>query len=134
MRISNKYILILVISTMWVGQIMAQEVEHNFLVGPQYTDCDSLDFEDIKKGEAIEIIKASKFRYTQNFKLTRKQGLMGGNFYSCDNQTGFLIIIYENLDCLYFNISKDEWEALITSKDPEGYYLDQREKWPSISE
>lgn len=131
MKLIKACILTIVSIAGWSINSAAQEIEHNYLVGPQYTDCDSLKIEHILKDEAIRTIKGSTFRYTQNFKLTRRQGLMAGAFYSCDNETGYLIIQYDKVEYLYFDMTRKDWELLKSSKDPEGFYLDQKVKWIS---
>ena len=108
---------------------IAQEVEHNFLVGPQTTNCDSLDIVGLSQTESILLIRASKYRFDQSFLLTRKQGLQLGEYYSCDNEQGFLIIRYDGKENLYYNIDKLIWKELISSSDPEGYYLNNRQQF-----
>ena len=114
-----------------------QEVEHNYLVGPQFTDCDSLKMDGLTAEQAIEKIRKTKYRFDQKFRLTRKQGLQKGEFYSCDNQTGYLVITFDGQELLYFHVNKDFWNNLITSTDPEGYILktkDSLRKWPGKHE
>lgn len=102
---------------------MAQEVEHNYKVGPQHTNCDSLNIEDKSVDKSIAIIRHTKFRFNQSFQLRSKQGLQSGEYYSCDNKIGFLIIKYEGKEFLYQRVGKKTWEDFISSSDPEGYYL-----------
>ena len=104
----------------------AQEVEHNYLVGPNTVTCDSLDIVKEDQKQSIEDIRQAKFRFTQSFKLTRKQGLQAGEFYSCDATHGYLIITYNSVEHLYFEVSQDFWEMLISSSDPEGVYLERQ--------
>ena len=99
----------------------AQEVEHNYLVGPQSTSCDSLDTAGLNISQSIKLIRGSKFRFDQHFKLTRKQGLQGGEFYSCDNEAGFLIVKYNQDEYLFLGVKKSIWNQFISSNDPEGY-------------
>ncbi len=108
---------------------MGQEVEHNYLVGPNVTNCDSLNFDDRTMQLAIRDIRQAKFRFSQRFKLTRRQGFKGGEFYLCGSATGFLIVGYDDKEFLYTDIDKLIWEKLRSSSDPEGYYLDEKAKW-----
>ena len=103
----------------------AQEVEHNYPVGPQTTNCDSLDLSKVASENHIVTIKSTTFRFDQTFKLTRRTGLKGGSFYSCDNKTGYLIIKYNEEEQLFADVEKEQWQELITSRDPEGYYLEK---------
>ena len=106
----------------------AQEVEHNYLVGPQITNCDSLDIIGFSLSESIALIRASTYRFDQSFRLTRKQGLQLGEYYSCDNEVGFLIIKYNGKESLYHKVDRRIWDELISSSDPEGYYLNIKQQ------
>ena len=111
----------------------AQEVEHNYLVGPQITNCDSLDLYGFSMSESITLIRSTKFRFDQLFRLTRKQGLQLGEYYSCNGKDGFLIIKYDGDESLYVTVAKEIWSGIISSSDPEGYYHkieEQLHKYP----
>lgn len=111
----------------------AQEVEHNYQVGPQYTSCDSLKIQKLSTEQAIEQIRGTKFRVQQSFKLTRREGFKGGEFYSCDGNTGFLIIKFNESELLYTDVEKEIWKNLKTSQDPEGYFLKEKERLRNIN-
>lgn len=100
-----------------------QEVEHNYSVGPQQTDCDSLQIDGYSKEEAIQTIKLADFRFDQSFSLSRKNGLQSGAYYSCDHQAGFMIIKYDGMEYLYKNVAKSLWNDLISSTNPEDFYI-----------
>lgn len=121
--------LLFVLSSFHLNIILAQEVEHNYLVGPQMTDCDSLDITGLSLHESIDKIRASKFRFDQAFKLTRKQGLQSGEFYSCDNERGYLVISFDGIESLFVNIEKNIWNDLISTSDPEGLYFKMKKKY-----
>lgn len=114
---------IIIISLVNCSCLFAQEVEHNYKVGPQSTNCESLDIKEQSLSKSIELIRASKFRFNQSFRLSRKQGLQLGAYYSCDNKDGFLIIRYNGKENLYHKVDKQLWDEFISSSDPEGYYL-----------
>ncbi len=119
----NLFYSILIISLFNCFCSFGQEVEHNYIVGPQNTNCDSLNLSDISRSESIELIRGSKFRFNQSFRLRRKYGLQLGAYYSCDTKYGFLIIKYDGGEFLFHNVDKHIWEEFISSSDPEGYYL-----------
>lgn len=122
---------ILLISLLNCFCSFAQEVEHNYKVGPQSTNCDSLDISGQSASQSIELIRATKFRFNQSFRLSRKQGLQLGAYYSCDNKGGFLIIKYDGKENLYHKVDKHLWEEFISSSDPEGYYLKVKQQLQS---
>lgn len=108
-----------------VNIVTAQEAEHNYLVGPQVTNCDSLDINGLSLTKSISLIRASIYRFDQSFRLTRKKGLQLGEYYSCDNKEGYLIIKYDGEEKLYHSVDKILWNELISSSDPERYYLNK---------
>ena len=129
MRICAKMIFLCIMVLMHIflqNHAYGQEVEHNYLVGPQVVTCDSLEITDLPKEEQIDLIRSAKYRFDQSFRLTRKTGLQQGEYYACDNLTGFLIIKYNDTFYLYAEVEKDLWEQMISSSDPEGFYLSKR--------
>jgi hypothetical protein len=103
--------------------LQAQEVEHNYVVGPQNTNCDSLELVGLSTDEAISAITNTKFRLDQQFKLNRPQGLRAGAFHSCDNQSGFLIILFDRRKHLFPEVPLSTWDTFVTSPDPEDFFL-----------
>ena len=101
----------------------SQGVEHNFIVGPQEVTCDSLKLDGVSQEIGIEKIRVAKFRFQQSFKLTRKSGLQLGEYYSCGDLLGYLIIKYNDTSYLYQDVEKTLWDQLVSSADPEGVYL-----------
>ena len=116
-------VLIFVVQIYPISKAFGQEVEHNYKVGPQQTTCDSLDLDNRDAAESMKIIRNTKFRFQQSFRLTRRQGFKGGEFYSCDNKKGYLVVKMDDQEMLYKNVELKIWEELISSSDPEGYYL-----------
>lgn len=102
----------------WISlsiNVFAQEVERNYLVEPQKTNCDSLDLSKKSIEEKVKAIKQSKFRFTQKFTLNRKEGFQGGWYYSCDNEKGYLAVKRNDKWELYNDISKEAWQQFIQS-------------------
>ena len=63
-----------------VEDCFAQEVEHNYEMGPQITTCDSLNLDGLSVEEQIAEIENTTFRYVQKFKLNRREGFQGDGF------------------------------------------------------
>ncbi len=93
--------------------------EVNYKVVSESITCDQLPTSFKNKDQALELISDSKFRYQQNFRIRRKAGLKAGDYYSCDNQKGFLIIQIDDEFEIYRDVIKTDWEVLISSNDPE---------------
>ncbi len=102
--------------------IYAQEVEHNYPVGPQKTNCDSLQLKDRSTGEIISNIENSTFRFDQGFKISRFAGIRAGHFYSCDGENGYLILTIGKEKKIFSGVPKTIWNEFIKSTDLDGYF------------
>ncbi len=94
-----------------------EEVEHNFEMKPQKTNCEELQIEKLTTENQILSVENSIFRFTQDFKLNRREGFQSAHYYSCDSKTGYVIAEIDNKKSLYSNISKELWEQFTTSGD-----------------
>ena len=103
-------------------------MEHNYVVGPQQVTCDSLMLDGVSQQLCINKIRTAKFRFNQTFKLTRKTGLQQGEYYSCGDSSGFLIIKFNDTLYLYSDVNNGIWDQFISSSDPEGFYLGTKDK------
>ena len=129
--LSDRGLQFLIVFTLTVfncSVAFSQEVEHNYEMKPQKTDCHTLDLDGVEDEKAaIDSIESKQFRYDQHFKLNAPTGFQGAWFYSCDHDTGFLIVKIDSEQLLYTGIATSQWEAMIASKDPIGYYYDEIE-------
>jgi hypothetical protein len=100
----------------------AQEVEHNYPVGPQNTSCDSLNLVGLSGEKMIQFIEMSSFRFDQQFKISRISGIQAGHFYSCDGKTGYLILTIDKKKKLLVDLPKTIWDEFIQSSDLDGFY------------
>jgi hypothetical protein len=98
------------------------QVEHNYKVGPQSANCDTLDITSFPLEEAISAIELTTFRYQQQFKISRTYGVMNARFYSCDGNSGYLIIKIDKKDIIYVEVPEKIWKGLISSADINGFY------------
>ena len=119
--------LIVLLFIMGIEKVNAQ-VEHNYPVGPQSTNCDSLDITTLSLDEAISKIENSKFRFQQQFKISRTYGIMNARYYSCNGKSGYLIMLVDKKDLIYLEVPKSVWETLITSADINAFYKSEIEK------
>jgi hypothetical protein len=112
-----------------------QEVEHNYLVGPSKTDCDSLRLDGLSFNEALETIANTSFRFQQKFKYSRLSGVQAGQFYSCDGKSGFLLLTVDKATTIYKDVPKTIWDNLIQSSDPDLLYIEKiRDEFTGIAE
>ena len=76
-----------------------------------------------QRHNALIRLRMTTFHFDQSFRLTRKQGLKQGEYYSCDGKMGYLIVRFDDATLLFQEVSMAFWETLITSSDPEGYFF-----------
>ena len=121
---------------LWLSSAKAQEVEHNYPMGPQYTDCDSLEIDfDMDQSDFEEKLNSTVFRFSQEFRLRRLSGVQYGKFYSCDGQWGYLLVQYNGKKSIHEAVDKSFWDSLVKSQDPDNYYLDTiKKKYPPVWE
>jgi hypothetical protein len=98
------------------------QVEHNYKVGPQTANCDTLDISTYPFQEAKSVIELATFRYYQQFKISRTYGVMSARFYSCDGNSGYLLMKVDKKDLIYLEVPETKWKGLISSSDINGFY------------
>ena len=118
----RNHILLILLFLLGNINLAKSQVEHNFLIGPQKTDCDSLPPTYITSDQALEMIQAAQFRFTEDFEIRRNTGFRGANFYSCDNEQGFLIVKVDDQSIIFPDVPKKIWDEFIGSNNMEGYY------------
>jgi len=128
----SRQILSILLFFMGYVYLAQGQVEHNFVIGPQITNCDSLPPTYTNPERALEIIRGAKFRFTEDFEIRRNSGFRGANFYSCDNEQGFLIVKVDDQSIIFPNVPKKIWDEFIGSNNMEGYYLRIKNEYPLL--
>ena len=105
-------------------------------MGPQKTTCDSLELNPNVPLEVVKLqIDNTIFRFTQEFKLKRLNGLQYGKFYSCDGISGYLLVMFSSKQAIHRSVPITMWKELIISTDPDRYYLESiKEIYPPFIE
>lgn len=112
----------------WPCLAVAQ-VEHNFEMKPENTDCHELPQSFESAGEGIQFIRSATFRVQQSVKISRYHIPRSASFHSCDGKTGYLIAEEtEGTYVLYSGIPQDVWQNFINSNDPIGFYEEEIKK------
>lgn len=114
-----RYVLVFVM--MFAVECFAQEVEHNYEMGPQITTCDSLNVSELSEQDQVREIEHAQFRSVENFSLNRKEGFQAAWFYSCDNKTGMLVAKVNGKKNYYGTIERSAWQEFISSGDFENF-------------
>lgn len=116
-----KYLLTITF-LLFVSSLVAQ-VEHNFEMKPENTDCHLLTPEDKTVTELIQQIRKGSFRFNQKIRISRYRVPHQLEYFSCDGEKGFILALMDNNQELVFsNIPKAEWDALLDAKDILAYY------------
>lgn len=98
------------------------QVEHNFKMEPEKTDCHELELTgDLDKD--LELIKSSTFRLKEAMKVSRYHIPNSVEYYSCDGVKGYIIAVEnDSTSKLFKDVNKSVWDSLTNSKDPILYY------------
>ena len=104
----------------------------NMKIEPEHTDCHKLPktFESME--QAVTLLEATRFNLDENFKTTRKSGLMRARFVSCDFKQGYLMVHYDGKDQIYPNVEPQLWEEFRSTADIDGYYIKKIAILPTI--
>lgn len=90
-------------------------------MGPNNTTCDSMKLEGVSN--SIAIIRKTKFRFTEELKISRYKTPRQVWYFSCDGKTGFMIAKEdEGKELLLEAVTTADWKSLLNSKDPIGQY------------
>lgn len=106
----------------FVSEVAGQE--HNFSVGPQRVNCDSLELTDENAQDAIKKIRETSFRFQQSIRVNRSEGFQEGHFYSCNNEDGFMIVKFDEQSLFYRGIPKALWDEMAASNNPEDFFVE----------
>lgn len=115
------FLLLIVTSVSALGQ-----VEHNFRMDPQKTDCHLLPDSLLKMDSARFLIENATYRLKESITISRYYEPNSADYYSCDGKTGYLIV-QESADHfkIFSKIPVDLWEAFTSTNDPIGFYKDK---------
>lgn len=111
----------IVILLLFFSMSAAAQVRHNFPMGPQKTNCDTLVIRDNDFEASLQKIEGATWRYTQSMHLNRPFGFRSADFYSCDGQTGYLVIRVDEEKYIYMKVPVSVWEEFSKTSDPENF-------------
>lgn len=113
---------LLLLTSFLIQQVMAQEVEHNYPVGPQNTNCDSLNLAEMPLEEVISTLENTSFRFDQGFRISRISGVRAAHYYSCNGIDGYLILTTGQEIKVFIDVPKSLWNEFIAASDLDGFY------------
>ena len=125
MRHTLKIALLLTIGLATFTSSMAQDYSdpQNMPVEPANTDCHKLPEIFTDANQAQELITSTKFYLEQEFKTTRRRGLMAASYHSCDFKEGFLVVQFDGQPHIYGNVPLETWQKFQGTADIDGFYL-----------
>jgi len=103
--------------------IAAAQVEHNFEMDPENTDCHLINMADKTSDELVAEIRNRSFRFAQEIRISRYRTPHQLEYFSCDGKTGYLLAeMQDNKYILYTEISLEEWQELLDARDVLEFY------------
>jgi hypothetical protein len=116
-----------------ISERLYAQVEHNYNLGPQVTNCDSLVELSSEYVGAIKSLSEATWRYRQTISLRRTTGFRKAEFFSCDGTKGYLVVLISREECIYHQVPLTLWDELAASSDPESFIaLSLRDKFESL--
>ena len=99
------------------------QVEHNFEMGPENTDCAVLDTLTSSEPDLAKRILASTFRVKEELEISRYSAPRKFVYASCDGSTGFLLVYTDSTSIeVYKNIDVTTWSGIRNATDPREEY------------
>ncbi|MEO1054572.1 MAG: hypothetical protein AAFX87_28330 [Bacteroidota bacterium] len=114
--------LLPIIALFAISNLVYAQADQNLKIAPTNVNCDELPDSFANADEAVSLIEKGKYRYQQDFKISRVTGFQGGSFYSCDNKVGYLIVSVSNKKTAFKDIPKAVWQSFMNSMDPQSFY------------
>lgn len=86
------------------------------------TDCDRIPISFNSFSEANKIIKSSHFKFEDKIITNTSSWIRGAEYYSCNNETGFFILITDNVNYIHQELPKQMWYEFKTASSYGHYY------------
>jgi len=130
--LSIKVVLVLVSTCFWGVLFCQGQDPQNMKVGNTKINCEKIEQEFKNLQEAKISLDTTTFTFTQEYKTTKKFGVMEANFYTCDNATGFLRIVVSGKEQIFRDVTHFTWKGLLETNDPDQFFEDHiRDKFTS---
>lgn len=119
MKVLTSILLLFLTSTPFVGK--GQDPQ-NMKVENQKLDCNLMKTSFSSMEQMHTTLDSTVFAFKQEVKTTKREGVKKLNYYSCDNEVGFLLIRIGDKEFLYKNYPRYQWKLLIESNDMDEFY------------
>ena len=123
----KSYLKSFTILSLWLATcftLSAQDYHdpQNMPVEPENTDCHKLPDTFENADQAVKVIEATRFNLSQDFKTTRRQGLMAASYHSCNFKTGYLVVKFDGEHQIFPDVPLETWEKFQGTSDIDGFY------------
>ena len=95
----------------------------SFLTSCSQTNCDKLPTSFISFAEAVKQIQNAHFNFKDEVNTSKSSWIEGAKYFSCDNKTGYFILITDKHDYLYQNLPIGIWTAFKNASSFGHYYV-----------
>lgn len=85
-------------------------------------DCNKLQADFTSYNEAISVIKATRFTYSDSVNTSRSSWVRGAFYYSCDKETGYFIIKTDTRNYIYKDLPISTWNSFKNTSSFGSYY------------
>ncbi|MDZ7604268.1 MAG: KTSC domain-containing protein [Cyclobacteriaceae bacterium] len=72
--------------------------------------------------EAIDALEKADFHFSESFKNPSESWLISASFYSCDGQSGYLVIHSQKKDIIHSSVPMIVWQDLKNANSKGGFY------------
>jgi hypothetical protein len=117
--------IILISSLAICSAAVNAQVEHNFKMAPEKTDCHAIPdkIDSLSLEEVVNIIQSATYRLQEHISISRYRAPREATFYSCDGDKGWVIAKVDDQNfTVYADLPKSVWDSFINSEDPITFY------------
>lgn len=85
-------------------------------------DCTSLPTEYTSYEEALRTIRQTEFPLSEKIKTPESSWIRAAEFYSCDRQTGYFILVTDSKDYIFRDMPMEVWDGFKRAESYGKYY------------
>lgn len=110
------------------------QVQHNFKMDPQETDCHLLPEQFESVTAAYTKLKATTFRLVEEMTISRYKDPAAAAYLSCDGKSGYLMIsMQDGSHEIFKNVNKPDWNTFTETRDPVYDYQELKKKLEPVT-
>jgi hypothetical protein len=94
----------------------------------QSNNCTGLDGNSLSGKALIEQLEKTKFEMKQEMRTFNLFGLKEAKFYSCDGETGYMVVEKNSKTEVFRNVPLKVWKEFRLAKSSDAYFVDNIER------